>query len=162
MNKRDIKAIKWENDKEYSIGNCLFLRVRQYSKTFIIRKKHKGKRTIITLGKHPLMSLKDAKFQAMQFSQKQDISNITVLDLKEKYWLEVVEPNSKVPKQVIGYLKHIENEFGQRKVIDIARSMLVQFIQTYSKERGARSSDRIRSYLKQLGSGSNLFFKHKY
>ena len=124
------------------------------SKTFIVRKTENGKATVITLAKHPSLSLKDARLKAIQLQMAEDVSNITVNQVKNKYWNEIVEPTSKVPNQVEGYLNNIDNEFGKRKVIDITRSMLVSYIQDYSKERGARSADRMRSYLKQLFSYS--------
>ena len=34
--------------------------------------------------------------------------------------------------------------------MDVKRANLVQFIKPYSHKRGARSADRIKSYLKQL------------
>lgn len=86
----------------------------------------------------------------MNMMMKEDVSKVRVSQLKDKYLEEIVLPQSKVPKQVIGYLNNIEHEFGRRKVIDISRAMLVRFIQNYSTNRGARSADRIRSYLKQL------------
>ena len=39
---------------------------------------------------------------------------------------------------------------GRSKLIDVSRFQLVQFIKIYSGTRGARSADRLRSYLKQL------------
>jgi len=150
MNEKDIKAIRWEKNRQMGLGNGLYLNIRKSSKTYLFRKKANGKTTINTLGKHPLLSLKDAKSMAMQLSRKKDLSTSTVLDLKNKYWNEIAEPNSKVPNQVIGYLNNIEDEFGRIKVMDVTRGQLVNFIQAYSKERGARSADRVRSYLKQL------------
>lgn len=150
MNEKDIKGLKWEKNRAISLGDGLYLNLRKSSKTYIIQKMINGKRQVITIGKHPTLSLKNARFKAIEFQRKDDVSTVTVSELKEKYWNEIVEPTSKVPNQVEGYLNNIEAEFGNRKVIDISRSMLVRYIQTYSHERGARSADRVRSYLKQL------------
>ncbi len=152
MNEKDIKALKWEKDKRIGLGGGLYLNLRRSSKTYIVRKTEHGKATVITLGKHDTLSLKDAKSKAMKLQRAKDISNLTMSKLKEKYWEEIVQPSSKVPKQVEGYLNNIDEKFGRRKVIDITRAMLVSFIQDYSTVRGARSADRIRSYLKQLFS----------
>lgn len=152
MNEKDIKALKWVKNQAISLGNGLYLNLRKSSKTYIIQKMINGKRQVVTIGKHPALSLKDARFETMMFQRKENISNVIVSELKEKYWNEIIEPTSKVPDQVNGYLNHIESEFGHRKVIDITRAMLVKYIQSYSRERGARSADRIRSYLKQLFS----------
>lgn len=151
MNERDIKALKFENkEKEYGLGNGLYLRVRKSSKTYIIRKKVNYIRQVITLGQSPVMSLKDAKFKAMEYSRQKDVSKNTMSELIVKYWDEVEAPRSKVPKQVQSYLNIIDGAFGKRKLIDIKRAMLVGFIQRYSKTNGARTSDRVRSYLRQL------------
>ena len=157
MNEKDIKALKWEGDRRIGLGNNLYLNFRKNSKTFIVRLQQNEKNQIITLGKHPELSLKEARIKAMKLMTKNDVSSITLSQLKEKYWNEVISFQSKVPKQVIGYLNNIEKEFGNRKVIDITRSMLVRFIQNYSESREARSADRVRSYLKQLfGYGVEL------
>jgi len=136
------------------LGNGLYLRVKKTKKVYVIRKTINGKAQIITLGETPPLSLKDARLKAIQIQRADNISNITVSKLLKKYWNEIVEPSSKVPKQVEGYLNNIDVKFGSRKVIDITRSMLVAYIQCYSAERGARSADRIRSYLKQVFSYS--------
>ena len=151
MNERDIKALKWEKDKRIRLGDGLFLNLRRSSKTYLIRKSVNGREQIITLGKSPALSLKEARLKALQLSMKADVSNTTVATLINKYWVEVIEPESKVPAQVRGYLDYIEKQFGSRKVIDITRSALVKFIQSYAA-RGARSADRMRSYLKQVFS----------
>ena len=151
MNERDIKALKWEKDKRIRLGDGLFLNLRHSSKTYLIRKSVNGREQIMTLGKSPAMTLRQARLRALQLSLKADVSNTTVSELKVKYWKEVVELESKVPNQVRGYLDNIEKKFGSRKVIDIARPDLVKFIQSYAT-RGARSADRMRSYLKQLFS----------
>lgn len=152
MNEKDIKALKWIADARIGLGNGLYLNLRKNSKTYIVRIQQQGKNRIITLGKHPLLSLKDARAKAMSLMMKEDISNITLSQLRDKYWNEVVLSQSKVPKQVWGYLDNINREFGNKKVMDITRAMLVRFIQNYSELRGARSADRVRSYLKQLFS----------
>jgi len=150
MNEKDIKALKWESDKRIGLGDGLYLNLRKSSKTFLVRIQREGKNQIVTIGKHPSLSLKDARIKAMNMMMKEDVTKIKVTQLIDKYWNEIVIPQSKVPNQVIGYLNNIKNEFGHRKIIDICRSMLVRFIQEYSKTRGARSADRVRSYLKQL------------
>ncbi|MDX2506661.1 MAG: tyrosine-type recombinase/integrase [Gammaproteobacteria bacterium] len=152
MNEKDIKSLRWEKDKRLGLGDGLYLNLRKSSKTYIIRKQISGKTQIITLGKSPALSLRKARLKAAEYLVKRDVSTSTVKELVEKYYSEIVIPTSKVPNQVIGYLNNIEAEFGHKKNIDVTRSMLVRFIQIYSKERGARSADRIRSYLKQVFS----------
>jgi len=150
MNEKDIKALHWKKDQRIALGNGLYLYVRKASKTYVFRKRVKGKASITTLGKHPVLSLRDAKSQAQKLSEADDINTATVSQLKSKYWEKIVEPKSKVPNQVEGYLNHIENEFGRVKVRDIKKPKLVKFIEDYSEQHGTRSADRLRSYLKQI------------
>jgi integrase len=150
-----IKSLKWEKDKRISLGDSLYLNLRRSSKTFLIRKQGQDKQ-VITLGKFPTLSLKQARLKAMQMKLSGGVSNMTMSELIDKYRTDIVEPESRVPKQVEGYLRNIDDEFGNRKLMDVNRAMLVNYIQRYS-ERGARTADRMRSYLKQiLGYGVEL------
>ena len=45
-------------------------------------------------------------------------------------------------------MNFIEDEIGRRKAVDVTKAALVKLIQRYSKERGPRSADRLRSYIK--------------
>lgn len=151
MNEKSIQTLQWEGkDKVINLGPGLYIQVRRSSKSYIIRKTTNGKQHVITLGKSPMMSLRQARFEAAQYALQNAVSSVTVKRLIEQYTKDVVDPTSKVPKQVYGYLKHIKKQFGRQKVIDVERFDLVNFIQQYSSERGARSADRLRSYLKQL------------
>lgn len=149
MNEKQIKALTWIKDKRISLGDGLYLNIRKSSKTYIIRKMTNGRVSVITLGKSPDLSLKLARKKAIEFYKAADVSNTTVSKLVNKYWTEIAEQTSKVPKQLKGYLDQIENEFGHKKVMDIRRSDLVAYIQLYAK-CGSRSADRMRSYLKQV------------
>lgn len=154
MNEVGIKKVRWENkDKRISLGDCLYLQVRKSSKTYLVIKRGKDKSSTTTLGKSPQMSLRDAKIAAVNLlkSTAASISTTTVEDLADKYWKEVAEPNYKQPKQAIGYYNQIKKSIGRKKVRDIKRSDLVAFIQAYSK-RGARTGDRMRSYLRMIFS----------
>jgi len=153
MNQHDINSLKWDvKDRVIRIESGLYLNIRRKSKTYLIRKTVNGKKHVITLGNSNDISLKEVRLEAAKYALVNDVSKVTVSKLVEQYRKDVVEPKSKVPKQVIGYLTHIEDRFGNQKVIDIERFDLVNFIQTYSAERGSRSADRLRSYLKQLFS----------
>ena len=151
MNEKDIHNLKWEGkDQRFRIDQGLYLNIRRSSKTYLIRKMMAGKTHLLTIGKSPDVSLREARLKAAQFLNSQNISNVTVKELSGKYFSEVVEPRSKVPKQVLGYLNHISERLGHSKVMDVSTSECVSFIQYYSKTRGARSSDRLRSYLIQI------------
>jgi integrase len=151
LSETSVKALQWSGkDKRLLDGNGLYINLRRNSKTWIFRKKHLGKTRIITLGKWPALSCKQARLDARQYADESDISNKTASDLIADYKKDIVYPDSKVPKQVEGYLNHIDQAFGRLKVMAIKRSQLVYFIKQYSAEHGARSADRVRSYLKQV------------
>ena len=153
MNEHNITKLKWEDkDKVIRIEPGLYVNIRKSSKTYLIRKTINGKKHVITLGFTKDLSLKEARLQAAQYALANDVSKVTVSKLIEQYRTDVVDPNSKVPGQVYGYLNHIDERFGNKKAIDVERVDLVAFIKKYSRDRGARSADRVRSYLKQLFS----------
>jgi integrase len=148
----DINNLNWHVEKKDEIIKVidnLYVRLRKTSTTYIIRKTVNRKAQVITLGRHPALKLRQAKAKAQQYLNA-DTSSVTVATLVEDYLNDVVYPDSKVPNQVEGYLRQINNRFGNLKVMDIKRVELVKFIKHYSKTRGPRSADRLRSYLKQL------------
>ena len=64
MNENQIKALRWEKDPVIGPGNSLSLRQRKSSKTYIVRKMINKKPQVITLGKSPDLSLRQAKLEA--------------------------------------------------------------------------------------------------
>jgi integrase len=149
LSENSVKALQWDGkDKRILDASGLYLNLRRNSKTWIFRKRHSGKTRIITLGKWPALSCKQARIEAGKYANQSDLSRKTVSDLIAVYKTDVVNPESKIPKQVYGYLHHIEKEFGRQHVITIKRANLVQFIKQFSNEHGARTSDRLRSYLR--------------
>ncbi|MEJ1379337.1 MAG: integrase family protein [Candidatus Sedimenticola sp. (ex Thyasira tokunagai)] len=157
-NEKDIQKVQWNNkDRRIRIDHGLYLNIRHSSKTYLIRKMVRGKAQVITLGTSPALSLREARLRAAEYFTIRDVSSVTVNALTEKYFNEVVSAKSKVPHQVKGYLNHIDERFGNKKVIDVATAHCVKYIQYYSNERGARSADRLRSYLLQVfGYGVEL------
>ena len=153
-----VKSLAWEGkDRRILDGQGLYLNLRRNSKTWIIRKKYRGKNRIITLGKWPALSCKQARLDARQYADESNISRKTVSELISEYRTDVVYPESKVPQQVDMYLNHIEMALGRLRIIAVKRAQLVYFIKQYSHEHGARSADRVRAYLRQLfGYGVEL------
>ncbi|MCG7990597.1 MAG: integrase family protein [Candidatus Thiodiazotropha lotti] len=151
MNEKDIQKLQWDGkDRRIRIDHGLYINVRRSSKTYLIRKMAGGKAQVITLGASPALSLREARLEAAGYFATRNVSSITVSTVTEKYFGEVVSTKSKVPGQVKGYLNHIDDRLGRKKVIDITTAECVNFIQHYSKTRGERSSDRLRSYLLQV------------
>jgi integrase len=152
MKQKEINDLNWfseQKDRFIKVDDNVYIRLRKTSMTYIIRKTINKKAQVITLGKHPALSLRQAKASAANYLRV-DTTSTTVETLIKDYLNDVVYPQSKVPKQVEGYLNHIKERFGHMKVIAITRRDLIEFIKSYSKERGARSADRLRSYLIQL------------
>lgn len=157
MNERDIKALRWDGkDRRFSLGDCLYLQVRNNSKTFLVIKRGKTRSSTTTLGRvtgsngrGPELSLREARQKAvlLNTTTAEDISTKTVAELVDKFYQTQVEPKQKRPKQTLTYFNHIKDELGRKKVKDIRRAQLVGLIEKYS-ERGPRSADRLRGYLK--------------
>ena len=85
-----VKSLKWEGkDKGIGDGQGLYLNLRKNSKTWIIRKSHLGKTQIITLGKWPTLSCKRARLEAARLILEEDVSNVTVKKLVNKYIREI-------------------------------------------------------------------------
>lgn len=146
-----IKSLKWEGkDRTIGDGNGLYLLLRRSSKTWIIRKRHKGKNTITSVGKWPATSARQARVIAAQKALDDDPANVKVSHLVDKYLAEVVEKNHKRPELATGYMdRAVLPEFEHAKVQEVTRAQLVSLIQDYSK-KGARTADQLRSNLKAL------------
>ncbi|WP_288356487.1 integrase family protein [uncultured Cycloclasticus sp.] len=152
-NEHFIKTLRWDGkDQRISIGDCLFLQVRKSSKTWLVRRRLSGKTSVTTIGKHPDLSLKNARVKAMKIVMASTVSVFTVEQLVTKYMQEVVELKHKRPDLAQGYMdRAVLPTIGTQKVRDITRAQLVKLIQDYSK-RGARTADQLRSNLKKLFS----------
>jgi len=108
--------------------------------------------SIITIGKHPDLSLKAARKEAAKITEASTVSVVTVEQLVAKYMSEVVERKHKRSELAQGYMdRAVLPLIGTQKVRDITRAQLVKLIQDYSK-RGARTADQLRSNLKKLFS----------
>lgn len=151
MNQGKINATKWTGkDQLISLGDSIYIRVRKSSKAYLIRKMINGKNSVMKLGKHPAMNLREARKAAVLAETTRE--RVKVAELVEEYLRDVVRPTSKVPNQVEGYLRHIDVEIGCKFIADIKRRTLVELIQTYRGGEYPRAADRLRSYLKGLFS----------
>lgn len=151
LSETTIKSMKWEGkDRTIGDGNGLYLLLRQFSKTWIIRKRRKGKNTITKVGKWPTTSVRKARAIAAQKILDDDPANVKVSTLVEKYLTEIVEKDHKRPEFTIGYMNRaVLPELENRKVQDVSRAELVNLVQDYTKN-GARTADQLRSTLKAL------------
>lgn len=142
------------SDRDYSAGDSLYIRVRKASKVWIYKTAAGGKTRIKTLGKFGDLNYKTAKAEVLKI-QKQVLSDYSLFSsLVDKYFNEQVlsgKRKHKRPEQAKRYLDVLVAEFGNKRVADINKRSLVQFIQKYSK-RGARTGDQLRSHAKKLFS----------
>ncbi len=147
-----IRAIKATGKEQWlGDGHGLYLRVhRGGAKTWIVRRKRKGKTQVTTLGHYPTLSLKHARAKAAEYQLSPDLSTVTVGELVRKYMTEVVEPTHRRADIVDGYMRRaVLPEFKSRKVREVTRGELVALVQDYSRN-GARTADQLRSNLKKL------------
>jgi integrase len=149
MNQSKINTLKWMGkDQLISLGDSVYIRVRKSSKTYLIRKMISGKNSVIKLGKHPVMNLRDAKRAAVLAEVERE--RVTISQVIDKYLDEQVYKKSKVVKQVEGYLRYIDREIGRKFAPDVDRLTLVNMIQGYKGGKHPRAADRLRSYLMAL------------
>lgn len=104
------------------------------------------------MGKWPILSCKKARLQAAKLILEEDVSNVTVRKLIDKYIIEVVRPTHKRPDFPEAYFNNaVIPAIGHKKVRDIRRAQLVYLIQSYVP-RGPRAADQLRSQIKKLFS----------
>jgi len=137
LNALAVKTAKLPQGKRELLlndGNSLYLRVREHSKTWIIRRKFMGRVSVDTVGHYPDVSLKDARLVAAERAG-QGGSSTTVKTLVEKYQAEVISKHKR-PELTNGYINRaILPALGHRKVKDITRAELVHLIQTLCETR---------------------------
>ncbi|HPB76891.1 MAG TPA: Arm DNA-binding domain-containing protein [Chromatiaceae bacterium] len=149
---RQARAIHWEGkDRLVSAGDRLYLNVRQNSKTWLIRRRlPSGKMVVRTLGQYPTMSVREARAIAVAEGMKKVLSNMTVKDLAETYFDEVVKIEHRRPELIRGYLdRGILPELGDRRITELNPADIAAAILAY-RERGPRTADQLRSVLRAL------------
>jgi integrase len=151
ITERQAKAERWEGkDRLVACGDGLYLNVRRSSKTWIIRRKARGKAHVTTLGKYPDMSALEARAAALAARLAEDPSRRTVGELAEQFFRDVVSIEQRRPHYFRGYLdRAILPDLGQRRVAEVTPAELAACIQAY-RERGARAADQLRSALRAL------------
>jgi len=152
LSERNIKSIKWEGkDIILNDGNGLYLNIRRSSKTFIVRKRRKGRMFVTTLGKWDEVSLKQARLKAAEMALEGTASEATVKSLVKKYQAEVIEANHKRPDFADGYWRRaVLPSLGSKRVADVRPFEISNLIQTYAKDHGKRTADQLRSNIKAL------------
>jgi integrase len=148
MTETDIKELK-SGPKEYmkGCGSGLYLRVRSSgSKTFIVRRKERGKTKIITLGDWPALSLKEAYRSAITVKTPGDT---TMNDLVRKYQEIVISKHAR-PKQFDCYSGRILDSMGNTRVSEITTKRLSELVSAHRST--PRSADSLRSHLKAMFS----------
>lgn len=134
----------------HSDGAGLFLNVRKSSMTFIIRKRRGGRMFVTTLGKHPAVTLKQARVIAAEMALEGTPSAMTVKELVAKYQKKVIEVKHKRPHFAEGYWRRaVLPVLGATKVSDVRPYDIAQMVEQYA-EHGSRTADQLRSNVRGL------------
>ena len=151
LTERQAKAETWAGkDRLVSVGDGLYLNIRRSSKTWITRRTVQGKLRVRTLGRYPDLSVKEARAQTLAELLAEVPSNLTVAELAERYFTDVVKAEHRRPELTRGYLdRAVIPELGARRVVELTPLEVAGVIRRY-RERGARTADQLRSVLRVL------------
>lgn len=163
------KKIKYDGkDKDYSIGDGLYLRVRKSSKTWLYKTKQNGKRIIKTIGHFPDMGCTMAKKKSITLkSEVSAISRSTKLhDLIEVYYQRSIIGNEnkknqphKRPQVSKRYLNMLDQVCGHMNIDNISAEHIETLIRNYRssiKNNGRGDGTRAAN---QLQNTIKTFFK---
>jgi integrase len=154
---------RWEND-----GNGLYMRVRPNgTKTWVLRRKVRGKTKKKTLGVYDDLGLRDARIEAavIRKKDKEQIEKPEILngspttfgELLNQYYDERIKPNYERPRQVRMYIDNRVpddikdmvisdlDEYGTRQFRVATRTWLSQ----YAKSSGPVGANRLLAIFKQ-------------
>lgn len=162
MTDTSIRNLK-PKDRDYMVGcgDGLYLRVRTSgSKVFILRKKEAGKTSITTLGHYGTepgrVTLADARRQALSPPVHAPARSATVKDICDEYFDRHISKAYRRPHHVRGYLDKIIERLGARKLGELTRSEIAEFLKDYSA-RGKVAANRALAIFRQaLGYGVEI------
>jgi len=157
FNETAIKRLRY-SDKDQWISDPatrgLYLRVSKSESSgtiehaaWVVRQKIHGKTHRNVIGHWPSMTLQDARRQRDIVLGVDVKDQTTVAGLLDEYDQAVVS-HQKSGNQARGYLRHVRNRFGSRLANTVRRAELTGMLQKYSREHGARSADRLLSFLR--------------
>lgn len=148
---REAKAAKWPGkDVLLSAGDGLFLNVRRTSKTWVIRRRRRGRMAVTTVGPYPDITVKEARAKATAAALADAPDGVTVAALAAEYqtWTETAH---KRPELFAGYARRaIVPELGARKVADVTPAQVAALVKDYGRTNGPRTADALRSNLAGL------------
>ncbi|WP_295407955.1 tyrosine-type recombinase/integrase [uncultured Thiocystis sp.] len=145
---KQAKAERWEGkDRLVCLGDGLYLNVRRSSKTWLTRRTIRGTLQVRTLGAFPELSVKAARTQALVAKQEREPSNLTVAQLAENFYRDVIAREHRRPHFFRGYLdRAVLPDLGTRRAGTVTPSDIAACVQRY-RTRGTRSADQLRSVL---------------
>lgn len=173
----EIRALKPGVSKEWtSDGDGLYIRLWPSGvKSFVLRRKIKGRTKRTTLGQYPKMSLREARLAAaaerMKDGEKKTEAYFgsdtpgTFGELIDKYYAEQIEPRYKDPRQVRLYKDNRVPDWLKGLVVtsmtpDDARAFRVRvrdWLVEYANTSGPVGANRLLSILKQTTRfGANI------
>jgi len=129
LTQKEIAQYKWTKDRLERVGKSLYLQIRKSSKTYIFRTAIKGKVNVVTIGKHPLMKLKEAKVIVNDLRSKV----IKDRSITEKLRADTFISDAKVADQVTDYINCIGADLGNQDRDDVTRGLIVKLIQDHIK-----------------------------
>jgi integrase len=166
LNETTIKRIRY-TDKDQWINDSatrgLYLRVTKSNATgpidkaaWVVRQKIQGKTHRNVIGHWPAMNLQDARKQRDLVLGVDIHDQINMAGLLDQYDRAVLS-RQKSGNQARVYSRHVRDRFGPRLANTIRRAEMTGMIQKYSRDRGARSADRLLSFLRGVfGYGVEL------
>jgi integrase len=151
-------------DRDYSIGDGLYLRVRKSSKTWLFQTKQNGKRIIKTLGHFPDMDIKSAKKKALELKTEVSIlSKSTKLSslLAQYYERSIIGHENKKnqphkrPAMTKYYLDILDRTYGHMNIDNITADHIETLIRDYrsgiranGRGDGTRAANQLHNVIK--------------
>ena len=154
---------RWEND-----GNGLYLRIRPNgTKTWVLRRKIRGKTKKTTLGTYPGTTLKSARLLAasqrtsdLEVAKKpSELGKVPTLfgELLHQYYNEHIEPTYRRPRQVRMYIDNrVADHIKELRVSDLDeqgtrdfRVAVRMWLRSYAVSSGPVGANRLLSIFKQ-------------
>jgi integrase len=123
-----------EKNQLISDDRGLYLRVTPTgAKTFIYRTKKGGSWRVVTIGKHPRVTLAAARLKAEELRQDALPAHMTFSRFLDKWYADRVETKYKTPESQIVYCDYGKARMGNVAVLSVRTPALVAALQDYAK-----------------------------
>lgn len=135
LTESEIKRIPAPESNQLIIdARGLYLRITPTgAKTWVFRTRKGGTWRVVTIGKHPRVTLAAARLAAEELRQDAVPEHMTFSRLMDKWYLERVEPKYKTPESQIVYCNYAKARLGNTAVLSLKTPQLVSALQDYAK-----------------------------